>query len=80
MLQLVNARVRPRGRVSVFGDRWIVSYPTGRRDVYDSPEALTEALVARGMLRTDRASGSERREIDQATSVEELLDLVLARS
>lgn len=48
--QALQERVGRRAGIGVFGDRWVLRFPTGRQEVFDDVEALTAALSARGLV------------------------------
>ncbi|MGR6963243.1 hypothetical protein ACU610_02130 [Geodermatophilus sp. URMC 61] len=57
--------VGPRVGISVFGDRWVLALPTGRRQVFDDVETLAGALVAHGLV--------DRRTMPAGVPLEQLL-------
>jgi hypothetical protein len=50
VLKELQRYVGRRAVLSVFGDRWLLASPTGRREVFDDIETLAGALVARGLV------------------------------
>ena len=48
--QELQRSVGPRVGISVFGDRWLLALPTGRRQVFGDVETLAGALVAQGLV------------------------------
>lgn len=50
VLKELRGRVGTRAAVSVFGDRWVLRFRTGRQEMFDDVEALTTALRARDLL------------------------------
>jgi hypothetical protein len=50
VLKELQRSVGRRAVLSVFGDRWVLAFRTGRREMFDDVEMLAAALVAQGLV------------------------------
>jgi hypothetical protein len=58
VLKELQRRTGRRAKLSVFGDRWVLTSRTGRREVFDDVEALAGALLGRGLVDRGAPAGS----------------------
>jgi hypothetical protein len=57
VLKELQRRTGRRAKLSVFGDRWVLTSRTGRREVFDDVEALAGALLGQGLVDRGSLSG-----------------------
>ena len=66
VLKELQRRTGRRAKLSVFGDRWVLTSRTGKREMFDDVEALAGALVGQGLVdREALSSAPAERSLEQ---------------
>ena len=49
LLKELRNRAYKRVKISTFGDRWMLAFPTGKRELFNDVEELIQALTPKGL-------------------------------
>jgi hypothetical protein len=49
LLKELRNRVGKRAKISTFGDRWMLTFPTGKNELFHDVEDLIHALASQGL-------------------------------